>query len=441
MTSRGWTGLLRRTRRLALWEGLLWVASIVLVLVVGSVLSWVFWDYLHDEQESLSSTVRNLGLVIGAVVAALLAVWRSRVAERQANAAHRQVEAAQKGLLNERYQQGAEMLGSKELSVRLGGIYALQRLAKERPDQYHIQIMRLLCAFVRHPTKHEEIEIIRNLRQDIQAALYAISDCHKSQLHIESDEDYRLGLENSDMSYGVLANLDLSKAQFLGANLSHAFLIRANLPGADLSQTNLQSTNLTYATLMDASIWSSDLTDADLRRANLCRANLVGLDLSQCKLGGVILSHALIKNVNMKSADLTASNLSYISTESSSFAETNLRRCNLSFAGLQGASMRGARLDRSDLQSAELFGADLTDASLRWANVSNANLDDADLANADLTGAQFSRKGENATRGLSQAQLDQARADPVNPPRLGDVADAATGCQLIWRGKPLDDER
>ena len=438
---RAWTGLLMRSRRLARWEGLPWVVSIVAVLVVGSVLSWAFWDYLHDEQESLSSTVRNLGLVIGAVVAALLAVWRSRVAERQANAAHRQVEAAQQGVLNERYQQGAEMLGSKELSVRLGGIYALQRLAKDRPDQYHIQIMQLLCAFVRHPTKHEEIEIIRNLRQDIQAALYAISDCHKSQLHIESDEDYRLGLENSNMSYGVLPNLDLSKAQFLGANLSHAFLIRANLPGADLSQTNLQSTNLTYATLMDASIWSSDLTDADLRGANLCRATLVGLDLSQCKLGGVILSHALINNVNMTSADLTGSNLSYISTQLSTFSKTNFRRADLSFARLQGSSMRGVRLDRSELYSAELFGADLTDASVRSANVCNANLGDADLANADLTAAQFSKEGEYPTQGLRQDQLDRARADPANPPKLDGVLDAFTGVQLVWRGKPLDDER
>ena len=44
------------------------------------------------------------------------------------------------------------MLGSEVLSVRLGGIYALQRLAEEWPDQYHIQIMRLFCAFVRLPT-------------------------------------------------------------------------------------------------------------------------------------------------------------------------------------------------------------------------------------------------------------------------------------------------
>ena len=143
-------------------------------------LSTTFWEWLRGGPggvESGSTTVRNLGLVIGGFIAILLAVWRSRVAERQADAAQQQVTAtqqqlrtaqhqadaaqrqadtAQQNLLNERYQRGAEMLGSDVLAVRLGGIYALRHLAEEHPKQYHVQIMRLLCAFARHPTRDEE---------------------------------------------------------------------------------------------------------------------------------------------------------------------------------------------------------------------------------------------------------------------------------------------
>ena len=43
------------------------------------------------------------------------------------------------------------MLGSKDLPVRLGGIYALADLSREHPEDYHTKIMSLLCAFVRHP--------------------------------------------------------------------------------------------------------------------------------------------------------------------------------------------------------------------------------------------------------------------------------------------------
>ena len=94
-----------------------------------------------------------------------LAIWRGLVADRQASAsqqqaseAQRQAETAQGVLLNERYQTGAEMLGNETLSVRLGGIYALQRLAEEYPHQYHLQVMRLFCAFVRNPTADEDYE-------------------------------------------------------------------------------------------------------------------------------------------------------------------------------------------------------------------------------------------------------------------------------------------
>ena len=45
------------------------------------------------------------------------------------------------------------MLGSEVLSVRLGGIYALARLAREHPEEYHVQIMRLLLCFCPKPNR------------------------------------------------------------------------------------------------------------------------------------------------------------------------------------------------------------------------------------------------------------------------------------------------
>ena len=114
----------------------------------------MFWEWLSGG-ESGSTTIRNIALVAAGLIALPLAIWRGVVANRQAN-------TAQQGLLNERYQKGAEMLGNGVLSVRLGGIYALQRLAEESPGQYHIQIMRLFCAFVRSPTVR--LQLLANLR-------------------------------------------------------------------------------------------------------------------------------------------------------------------------------------------------------------------------------------------------------------------------------------
>ena len=35
------------------------------------------------------------------------------------------------------------MLGNEVLSVRLGGVYALEHLAEEYPSEYHVQVMRI----------------------------------------------------------------------------------------------------------------------------------------------------------------------------------------------------------------------------------------------------------------------------------------------------------
>ena len=99
--------------------------------------------------------LRNVGLLVGGVFAFVFAGWRAWVAERQANAARRQAETADRGLLNDRHQKAVEMLGSGVLTVRLGGIYALQGLAEQQPEGYYVPVMQQLCSFVRHPTEVE----------------------------------------------------------------------------------------------------------------------------------------------------------------------------------------------------------------------------------------------------------------------------------------------
>ena len=54
-------------------------------LAIGMI--WWLWDWLRNIQagyESPSTTIRNLGLFLAAPIALGLAVWRARVADRQA---------------------------------------------------------------------------------------------------------------------------------------------------------------------------------------------------------------------------------------------------------------------------------------------------------------------------------------------------------------------
>ena len=287
-----WTFFYRLIRRVTSWDGFWWIAGIAIVLVIGGVLSCYFWEDLRGNQDSLSQTVRNVALVIGGVVAMLLAVWRSRVTERQAS-------TTQQGLLNERYQKATDMLGSSILAVRLGGIYALQGLAEQNPEQYHVPVMKILCAFVRHPTEVEgqptfrpgEIELgsvygastaqdfaaagtleIEEVREDIKAAMDSIAWCHALNRQTETLHNYWIDLHGADLRGVDLSNKDLSKAREYdeAAPFNYTMIgsLHSNLRGVKLHYANLIRTNLTQTDLSHASGLTQSILDnayADLK--------------------------------------------------------------------------------------------------------------------------------------------------------------------------------
>ena len=337
----------------------------ILVPAFGVALLTWFWDALSDG-ESPSTTIRNIGLILVAATAFPIAVWRGIVADKQATAAHSQAEVAlrqdltaQQGLRNERYQKGAEMLGSHVLSVRLGGIYALQRVATEHAHEYQVQIVDLFCAFARHPTtdeKHEkEVEGkwgFPQIRDDVQAVMQAIGRRDAAKDSPEREGDFSLDLER-------------------------AFLKAAQLENADLSSANLRKV---------------DLCKANLSKSNLRRVFGLETHLREALLDGAILSDSM----------------------------------------LVGADLSSAYLVDADLSGAYLIGTNLSNAKLSEANLSGSILMDTILSRAELSGV----------RTLTQSQLDQARADPDNPPKLEGAFDAETGQPLVWtggQGEPLKD--
>ena len=239
------------------WDWALWFFITLAVLVISATMSRAYWDDLHRDQDSVSTTIRNLGLLIGGVIAILLAVWRSKVAESQS-------ETAQKSLLNERYQKGAEMLGSEVLAVRLGGIYALQRLAEDNLEQYHVQIMRLFCAFARNPTavKNMPDDPNADAREDVQAVMQAIRFRRKDGIRLERNHGFRLGLSSAHLKGVRLMEADLSRAVFTGADLSGTRLDDSDLSCAWLDKANLTSARLGGAILSGADLWATNLTGA-----------------------------------------------------------------------------------------------------------------------------------------------------------------------------------
>ena len=290
-------------------EGLWWVTLIFGVSILGILVSWRCWEYLHGTENSPSTTIRNMGFVIGGIVALFFALWRSRLAERQAA-------TGQQGLLNERYQKGAEMLGSGVLSVRMGGIYALQRLAEEHPKEYAIQILGLFCAFVRHPTRDESItpwpdkETEEPLREDVQAIMAFIGYRKQSIIDMENQSDFRLDMREANLNRIHLRGANLSKALLNDANLSKANLVRADLSQAQLENANLFEVLADHANCLWTQFTSAHLKNIRLVNANCSNASMLRADLSGAILVGANLSGAIFTDANLSRSHLMGSNLS-----------------------------------------------------------------------------------------------------------------------------------
>ena len=260
------------------------IVAAVSVLVLGALavinavelegVGTMAWDWLSGT-DSNATTLRNILLGIGGPLAVAIAWRRSNVSQRT--------------LLNERYQKGAEMLGNDVMAVRLGGIYALGELARERPKSYHVQVLKLFCAYARAPTPVSgtgaddptKDGLMRLARQDIQDLMDWIGKRGRNQRQLESAGI--LNLVQADLS-GIIVPSD--------ANLAGALLAQANLTRSSFNNANLTGALFYGASLAGAFLENADLSEADLRDADLRGASLSGATLSGAQLSGAQLSGA-----------------------------------------------------------------------------------------------------------------------------------------------------
>ena len=191
------------------------------------------------------------------------------------------------------------------MEIRLGGIYALERIANESEKDYW-SIMEILTAYVRNnsgldsdskdislKTVPISMDIQANestknkvpkttISLDIQAILTVIKRRKYSYGHGEAD---KLNFEGTNLQLTNLSEANLSVANLTVANLSEANLIGANLSEAIITGANLSEANLSVANLTGANLFIANLTGADLFGANFAGANLFGAILIGAKLG------------------------------------------------------------------------------------------------------------------------------------------------------------
>ena len=295
------------------------------------------------------------------------------------------------------------MLNGGTLSARLGGIYTLQQLAQRYPSAYHVQVMRLLCAYFREQVSvrrpfDDQRSVDSDNRREEQLLPYQI---HERTIVDEHTNKFRAKLMDDEQAIFEVFN-SRSESQ-LEAEEKESYLVDLtglNLRGVDLHQANFANMDLSDTDMSDSSLWGSTFRRSKFRNTIM---NLA-------ELGGSVFIVPKHQQDNMVDVPLK-------------FIEANLFDVTLDNANLADAQLKNARLEQASLKNVHLAGANVTGANFEGANIS---------------GARFTEKRarlQHCAIGLTQKQLDQTLQNVAKAPFLDDVVDAGTDEPLVWRGK------
>ncbi|MDU8911110.1 pentapeptide repeat-containing protein [Aestuariicoccus sp. MJ-SS9] len=200
------------------------------------------------------------------------------------------------------------------LEVRIGAIYALERIAQDS-DRDHIRIMEILCAYIREnapasmakpfPEEWQKLfaegweksggrwpsfrdiwrwpQTLGKPRTDIRVALKVIGRRTPKQIDLEraaevpgSEVGYRLDLRETCLQGADMAELNFDHAILQDARLQGARLRKANLQGVRLDGAQLQGAHLGGAQLQGRTLTGRTCRGLILAKRSCRRRNLAG---------------------------------------------------------------------------------------------------------------------------------------------------------------------
>ncbi len=263
-----------------------------------------------DARASLQSGLLTAAAAMVAVVGGLVALAETRRSNENTH-------------VRELYSLAVTQLGADDETIRLGGIFALERIATDSPADQRT-VVAVLSAFIRRRSADPALRVPtppadagtdagpdagRGGQDDGVTAVRFAADL-RAAVQVLARLPERRGVDRADLNGADLTG----PASLAGLRLDYANLAGVWLADADLTGARLEGANLTGTMLARA-----DLSRAALLVANLAGARLSGADLSGARLGGakltawpdrytfvrVRLDGAILTGTALQGADLT----------------------------------------------------------------------------------------------------------------------------------------
>ena len=367
---------------------------------------------------------KTLAQIIGGVL--LLAGLYSSV--RTLDLQRVNVDLQREGQITDRFTKAIDQLGAVQpggavdadgkpkinLEVRLGGIYALDRIAHESAEDQSV-IMEVLTAYVRD-NSNDASNVDNSGRGDIGATWQFRFSGVPPIKSVESG----FGAQKAGLRPGdIITSMDGQSIRHYGSLVNN---IVPREPGTTVKVGYLRNGEQRETTVTIGDIYKRlgrllgseppmkpradiqsiltvigrrdlthdsgilDLGQTNLAGIHLSDANLLAVNLRRAKLHGVEFHRANLRRADLIQADLSGAVLNMVDLSNSVPAASNLSRAflqdvNLSAARLNDANFNRAMLSRVNFSGAYLIGADLTGTTL----LPGVNFSGADLTGADLS--------------------------------------------------------
>ena len=294
-------------------------------------------------------------------------------------------------LVTERFTEAVKLLGHEKMEVRLGAIYALERVSRDS-EKDHWTVVETLAAYVREnspwpPKKNAEESNGENaeaaskseeeeytLATDIQAALTVLG----RRQHREKEKD-RIDLRKTDLRGAELFGdtMHFEKADFS----------KAHLEGAELWEAHFENAFF-YKAILD----KADFYDAFIEKAFFSRASLRNTCFREARLRMVGFSDSLLEGTDFVEANIEEANFEKAFLKKAFFTEATLKGANFCHASIVEVSFLKANLENVNFVGAYLEEVDAIIAEPIGANFQDAKLLSILLEDATLTGAKYNSK-------------------------------------------------
>jgi uncharacterized protein YjbI with pentapeptide repeats len=253
--------------------------------------------------------------------------------------------------VTERFTKAIEQLGKREdedLVLRLGGIHALERIAKDSKTD-HWPVMQVLTAYARKYAFRKELKNPWQCQYEPKEKWVCHGEAKEEEArdiiaplaHIHPDRQAILS---------VIAHRTKAYDNHDGErlNLSRTDLRGSTLPKFDLQKLDLRFTDLRCGNLIGAQLQEAALRCADLRDSNMQGGVLHGANLEEANLHGAYLRGIDLRRARYNHKTIWPSGFDYQKS---------------------GAIGPDADLERVDLRGVDLWGAELHGANLQGANL------------------------------------------------------------------------